>query len=566
MPRYEFSEGTSNKFWQIDLTGTSFTTTYGKIGAAGQTTLKSFADEAAAKKEYEKLVAEKVKKGYLLVGGGAPAAAPAPAPAAASVKSQAVSPAPAAAPTKVSAPPAPAAPQPAAGADTGKARYEFVEGSSSKFWEISLDGASFTTTYGKIGTSGQTATKDFDEESEAEEAYEKLVAEKVKKGYVLVSGAPVGAPPAFKSNPDLEKAILASPDDAQAYLVYADWLQSQGDPRGELIALQHAKATDPAKRAAASASEKKLFEKHEKELLGPIGKDSERYTDVVWRYGFLKSVRVGVDYDSYEEGSRLEKLLKTLLEHPSARFLDELILGPESFEGEADYQKCVDLLVKLAKPASLRSLFVADFSSEDCEVSWSQLGNASKLYAAFPQLEKLTFHAGSMTLGQIDLPALKEFRVQTGGLSRKSIKDVCSAKWPKLERLEIWFGTHSYGAEGTVKDIEPILAAQGLPNLKHLGLMNAEFTDEICKALAGSKVLAQLETLDLSMGCMTTAGVETLLAAKQAFKHLKRLDVSDNAIAGDAEKKLKGVCAEVVSGGQSPDRVSDDSRYTAVGE
>ena len=34
MPRYEFSEGTSSKFWEINLSGPSFTTTYGKIGAA----------------------------------------------------------------------------------------------------------------------------------------------------------------------------------------------------------------------------------------------------------------------------------------------------------------------------------------------------------------------------------------------------------------------------------------------------------------------------------------------------------------------------------------------------
>ncbi len=64
MPRYELSEGTSNKFWQIDLKGASFTTTYGKIGSSGQTSLKEFGDAATAKKEYDKLVAEKTKKGY----------------------------------------------------------------------------------------------------------------------------------------------------------------------------------------------------------------------------------------------------------------------------------------------------------------------------------------------------------------------------------------------------------------------------------------------------------------------------------------------------------------------
>jgi len=71
-------------------------------------------------------------------------------------------------------------------------RYEFVEGKSSKFWEIEMDGTSFTTTYGRIGTDGQSSMKEYDSEEKAQREYDKLVAEKVKKGYTLVSGN--GAP------------------------------------------------------------------------------------------------------------------------------------------------------------------------------------------------------------------------------------------------------------------------------------------------------------------------------------------------------------------------------------
>ena len=39
-------------------------TRYGKIGTPGQQTLKEFGDAAGAKKEYDKLIAEKTKKGY----------------------------------------------------------------------------------------------------------------------------------------------------------------------------------------------------------------------------------------------------------------------------------------------------------------------------------------------------------------------------------------------------------------------------------------------------------------------------------------------------------------------
>ena len=38
-------------------------------------------------------------------------------------------------------------------------RFELVEGTSSKFWQIELSGASFTVTFGRLGTSGQTQLK-----------------------------------------------------------------------------------------------------------------------------------------------------------------------------------------------------------------------------------------------------------------------------------------------------------------------------------------------------------------------------------------------------------------------
>lgn len=63
------------------------------------------------------------------------------------------------------------------------ARYELSQGSSHKFWEIHLRGSAFTTRYGKIGTAGQTARKVFGSSAEAQKAHDKLVAEKVKKGY-----------------------------------------------------------------------------------------------------------------------------------------------------------------------------------------------------------------------------------------------------------------------------------------------------------------------------------------------------------------------------------------------
>lgn len=67
---------------------------------------------------------------------------------------------------------------------TTKRRFEFIEGTASKFWEIALDGTDLTTRWGKIGTDGQAKTKEFVSEEKARKEYDKLVEEKTGKGYV----------------------------------------------------------------------------------------------------------------------------------------------------------------------------------------------------------------------------------------------------------------------------------------------------------------------------------------------------------------------------------------------
>src|SRR5690242_16025377 len=119
------------------------------------------------------------------------------------------------------------------------ARYEVADGVAHKFWEISLTGKTFTVRWGRLGTRGQSQVKHFADDAEARRAYDKLVAEKRMKGYRLVDGieesevlAPRPASVAARS-PELEAAVAADPDDESALLVLGDWLQTQGDPRGE---------------------------------------------------------------------------------------------------------------------------------------------------------------------------------------------------------------------------------------------------------------------------------------------------------------------------------------------
>ena len=62
--RFEFRDGTSSKFWEVEVRGDEMTVRYGRIGSAGQTKTKSFATAALAVKAADALVAEKTAKGY----------------------------------------------------------------------------------------------------------------------------------------------------------------------------------------------------------------------------------------------------------------------------------------------------------------------------------------------------------------------------------------------------------------------------------------------------------------------------------------------------------------------
>ncbi|MBI3957040.1 MAG: WGR domain-containing protein [Candidatus Kerfeldbacteria bacterium] len=87
-------------------------------------------------------------------------------------------------------------------------RYEFRTETSSKFWEPMVKGNVVTVRFGKIGTAGQAHTKTFSSPMDAAAGYQKLVCEKLAKGYkptsetvgwLLQHAAPDGAPVAIGS-------------------------------------------------------------------------------------------------------------------------------------------------------------------------------------------------------------------------------------------------------------------------------------------------------------------------------------------------------------------------------
>ncbi|UOD30603.1 DUF4132 domain-containing protein [Massilia violaceinigra] len=108
MRRFELSDGTSNKFWEISQDGSDLTVCYGKIGTAGTTQCKNHADAAKAGAAMDKLIREKTGKGYAEVTSGAAAVSTvAAAPKAAKIPSASAPPVPVTPPLPPAAPPAP---------------------------------------------------------------------------------------------------------------------------------------------------------------------------------------------------------------------------------------------------------------------------------------------------------------------------------------------------------------------------------------------------------------------------------------------------------------------------
>lgn len=60
-----YKDEKSDKFWTVHVEETVLTVIFGKTGTAGRTNVKEFSDSKDAQKEAEKLIKEKIRKGYV---------------------------------------------------------------------------------------------------------------------------------------------------------------------------------------------------------------------------------------------------------------------------------------------------------------------------------------------------------------------------------------------------------------------------------------------------------------------------------------------------------------------
>ena len=393
-------------------------------------------------------------------------------------------------------------------------RYEFSQGTSNKFWEITRDGNQVTVTYGKIGTAGQTKTKDYADEAAAQKDMDKQIASKTKKGYQRAGEGGV------QDLIGLEKESSWGYENAKRFV-----FRGIVDYR-------------PVKPGLSQAAKGKAYR-----------------------------VRLS-DWDAGSE--EYLKLLAQLGEDPNADKLQALVLGAwggeETATGEGG-PEVIDAVLKLEDACpNLEAIFLGDITQEECEVSWIQHGDWAPLIAAFPKLQHFRVR-GNSDASAFHSDTLRSLCVQSM-TSAATARAIATANLPELEHLELWLGTDDYGGDATVADLMPILSGKQFPKLRYLGLRNAQLANEVAEAVATSPILDRIKVLDMSLGVMDDRGGNALLASPAAAK-LEQLDLHYNFFSAEVAKKLRGLGPDVnTTRGDATDYDDEDPdyRFVSVGE
>ncbi|MEV0190191.1 STM4015 family protein [Kitasatospora purpeofusca] len=275
--------------------------------------------------------------------------------------------------------------------------------------------------------------------------------------------------------------------------------------------------------------------------------------------------RLAVAYGS--EGG-FEALWSAFLEAVDPAAVRGLVLGPWWIQ---DYTPVSEALSRIVADAdrfpALEGLFIADVSSEDCEISWLEMSDVTPVLKAFPRLTDLVVRGGNgLRLEPFRHERLTHLRFETGGLPGRVVRGITASELPALESLELWFGVDEYGGDATIDDVAPLLAGTRLPALRHLGLQNSEFQDEIAAAVAHAPVVAQLSTLSLSMGVLSDEGATALLDG-QPLTHLKSLDLHHHYLSEAMQERVREALPGVdVDLSDAEEEDEDEWRYVEVSE
>ncbi|MBN1286621.1 MAG: STM4015 family protein [Anaerolineae bacterium] len=280
--------------------------------------------------------------------------------------------------------------------------------------------------------------------------------------------------------------------------------------------------------------------------------------------------RLGLSYEEADAGKTWTEKFDAFLASADGSKVAGLVIGPwdPDFGGHDSSLVADALIAARDRLSNLRALFLGDIIVEESEISWIQQSNLTPLLHAYPALEHFCVRGGDgLRLPDLEHARLRTFVAQSGGLNPLTVHQILKAKLPKLEHLELWLGTPNYGGDATVDDLKPLLDGDLFPELYYLGLRDSEIADDIAIALANAPVLRRITELDLSMGALSDAGAEALLASP-LIHNLERLDLHYHFCSEDVMDRLRRLDMEVdVSDPQEEESYGGQTwRYVAVSE
>src|SRR5262245_22902545 len=228
-----------------------------------------------------------------------------------------------------------------------KRELVYMDAKSSKFWSIDLSGSSHTVTYGRIGTTGQSATKSFPSEEAARKDMEKLVREKLGKGYVDAAGSGAAASGAPTDAGGLLPAIAFS---------YINRRDDIGGNAGTFIG-QRVADYDPEKPGKS---------------------------DVVYRFR-----------SNWDDDNLIPNLEHFLATNAAADAVGLIIGAWHGDDPERTPEHVFKLLIeRRARLPKLAAIYLGDITSEENEISWIKQTDLSPLLQAFPKLQLLRSRGG----------------------------------------------------------------------------------------------------------------------------------------------------------------------------
>lgn len=243
-----------------------------------------------------------------------------------------------------------------------------------------------------------------------------------------------------------------------------------------------------------------------------------------------------------------------------------------SFDERTGITHTVD--TALEELTDVKTIFIGEDEDSEHMISSITLPHVTPILQALPRLEVLKIRGNShyryggealIFNPSIKHDNLKALTIQSGGLSREAITQLCQLELPALEYLELWLGSYEYGGTSSIEYIMPIISGK-FSKLKYLGMRNSEYSDEIAFALIDSPIIENLIELDFSMGTLTDEGAEALLNCP-SINQLDTLNISENYLTNEMLEQLNQLDIEVINiGWQKYFEDDDNYRYCTVGE